>query len=369
MLTPEQLFNKLDNDDLEELEAADILHCLGGGGGSPLDTFMGYCRSYHNRWLLEKPSAFGYTTTSPIYCLGSGPSLTEHLPWLAENQGNIVIICGHSTIPILDDHGIVPDFVTPMERVYWDGIMDVPVHDDTIYAGLLCVPELPQAYKKHCANPPGGNLGTWLGVHNPCHWPRISGAAAVRMASLVGSPHTVLMGHDLCMNDGEHHADKRIPLRESLRDGSTIPCYDGQVRETTQLWLDAMGAIARLKLKATTPCSTGAILSGVQLNDALPVGSGKGLMHNGESFSVDMAEIERKWRSLPIDLRNYARTGKLPLNENAILIQACMHPLWLTFSIEKRLGRHPDVLSWFRDAAHRTLDLLATYAERFQDDM
>lgn len=50
-------------------------------------------------------------------CVATGPSLTKQLPLLKEIQESVTIFCVDASLPILEKWGIVPDFVTSLERI------------------------------------------------------------------------------------------------------------------------------------------------------------------------------------------------------------------------------------------------------------
>jgi len=68
--------------------------------------------------ILKAPRLFvNDIEDTPVFIIGNGPSLDEHLDYIRNNQNNAVILsCGTALKAILDA-GIVPDFHIEMERV------------------------------------------------------------------------------------------------------------------------------------------------------------------------------------------------------------------------------------------------------------
>ena len=52
----------------------------------------------------------------PVAICASGPSLSESIDWLKENQNKVVLIACGSSLPVLIDNGITPDFQLVIER-------------------------------------------------------------------------------------------------------------------------------------------------------------------------------------------------------------------------------------------------------------
>ncbi|MGD9663128.1 MAG: 6-hydroxymethylpterin diphosphokinase MptE-like protein [Porticoccaceae bacterium] len=51
---------------------------------------------------------------------GSGPSLSEDLPWLKEHQNQFIIFAAHSSVSALQQAGIKPDFQFNIETFHWE---------------------------------------------------------------------------------------------------------------------------------------------------------------------------------------------------------------------------------------------------------
>jgi len=68
--------------------------------------------------LLKAPAAFlNQIKDTPVFIIGNGPSLDEHLEYIKENNNNAIIFSCGTAIKAILDAGIVPDFHIEMERV------------------------------------------------------------------------------------------------------------------------------------------------------------------------------------------------------------------------------------------------------------
>lgn len=68
---------------------------------------------YQTNFLKPKE----HKRTDTVIMASSGPSLEKQLPLLREIQDNVTIICGESTLKILELNGITPDICVSMERI------------------------------------------------------------------------------------------------------------------------------------------------------------------------------------------------------------------------------------------------------------
>jgi len=66
-----------------------------------------------NKFLLYRQCAF------PVIITGSGPSLEQSLPFIAENQNNFIIIAASSSVTALSSHGIKADIIIATDGGTW----------------------------------------------------------------------------------------------------------------------------------------------------------------------------------------------------------------------------------------------------------
>lgn len=94
-------------------------------GNSIQDALQGLGHHIHNlRHMIEGPiyqktfvKPHTYKRTDTVIMASSGPSLEKQLPLLKEIQDHVTIICGESTLKILELNGITPDICVSMERI------------------------------------------------------------------------------------------------------------------------------------------------------------------------------------------------------------------------------------------------------------
>lgn len=61
---------------------------------------------------------------SRIVVIGSGPSLNDNLEWLKNNQDKLIIFATHSSVKVLKQHGIRPDFQCSLDTEIGEAILD-----------------------------------------------------------------------------------------------------------------------------------------------------------------------------------------------------------------------------------------------------
>lgn len=67
---------------------------------------------------------------SRIAVIGAGPSLTDDLDWLKKNQKKLILFAAHSSVRLLKENGIVPDFQFALD-IDWTDEMDKQLQLDT----------------------------------------------------------------------------------------------------------------------------------------------------------------------------------------------------------------------------------------------
>jgi hypothetical protein len=61
---------------------------------------------------------------SRVAIVASGPSLLGDIPWLKQNQDNLIILAAHSAVKVLKQHNIKPDFQCSLDTEIEDDLMD-----------------------------------------------------------------------------------------------------------------------------------------------------------------------------------------------------------------------------------------------------
>lgn len=350
----EHIIASLDSGASIDLDAPSVVAALDSYCDCPFDTFWGFANTYRNRRLFDGRLASGWHTTDPVYAIGAGPSLTDHIPWLKENAGRYVCVASLGACPILARHRIPVHFVTPTERV----VHPIPYPEGSVVAMYPWVPVLPPARSDVSVCAPDCPVSRWAGLETFGPQTLLSGMSAAHLASQIGIGDVVLLGHNLChADDGDHHAEGYTGADYSNAD-MLVRCYDGKERPSTSVWRGAVQWSRRARLSATTPDSTSAVLHNVDYCPEMPVAAGKASVHHDGSTGNGGEAVAMLWELLPYDLMRFRDNGEMPDNDNRLLIEACMQPLYVAFSIERRLQRHPDPVAWFEDARRSVVNQL-----------
>lgn len=83
---------------------------------------------YKNVWKICNPVST--PLNMPAVVVGSGPSLNEDINWLKENQENIFIFSGGSSLQVLLKNNIIPDFHCEIENIPMNYELLKPLVDD-----------------------------------------------------------------------------------------------------------------------------------------------------------------------------------------------------------------------------------------------
>ena len=181
--------------------------------------------------------------TCPAICIGSGPSLADHLDELRALQGKALIICADSALEGLLKAGITPHMVTPLERVWTTLAMFPRKHyPGVVFAGASAVhQDVAAKFDKHLSIPGSDVLFTWQGYRQDqlFFYGQSTGVASVALAAKLTSGAIYLVGHDLAFRDNVSHWDG---YHQAYQLGSgverlTIEGHDGKEVQTQRLWI------------------------------------------------------------------------------------------------------------------------------------
>ncbi|HEX5329003.1 motility associated factor glycosyltransferase family protein [Sulfuricurvum sp.] len=183
--------------------------------------------------------------------VSTGPSLTKQIPLLKKIQDYVTIICVDASFPILEKHGIKPDFVTVLERIpetanffkknekeFQDDVIFVCVsivHEDILKAirgGTTVLQMRPHDYTKYFGLDDYGYLGSGMSAANLAH----------ELGMALKFKNIVLIGQDLAFGDDNtsHANDHTFGVNEE--DSSKHDFYveryggNGEIR-TTHYWI------------------------------------------------------------------------------------------------------------------------------------
>ncbi len=226
-----------------------------GYGNDAIDTLMGIehhvqnlprmitCPTTHSLLQVSKPKT--------AIVVSTGPSLTKQLPLLKKIKDYVTIISVDASFPILEKHGIKPDFVTVLERIpetanffkdnskeFQDGVNFVCVsiaHQDVINAirgGTLLLQMRPHGYPKYYGLDEHGYIGVGMSAANLAH----------ELAIAMHYENVILIGQDLAFgDDGTSHASNHFfGVDEEKTEGHEefVERYGGNgFIRTTQYWV------------------------------------------------------------------------------------------------------------------------------------
>lgn len=225
-----------------------------GYGNSAEDTLMGI--EHHIRNLpsmVEGPqldSLLSQKYPKTAIVVSTGPSLTKQIPLLKKIRDHVTIICVDASFPILERHGIKPDFVTVLERIpetanffknntleFQEGVHFICVsisHQDVlnaIRAGTKILQMRPHSYTHFFELHPYGYLGIGMSAANLAH----------ELAIALKFENVILIGQDLAFgrDNTSHASDHFFGVNEEKVEGHDIyvEAYggDGEIR-TTMYW-------------------------------------------------------------------------------------------------------------------------------------
>ncbi len=226
-----------------------------GYGNDATDTLMGIEHHIQNLPRMIEGPMTGSLLEAPkqktAIVVSTGPSLTKQIPLLKKIKDYVTIISVDASFPILEKHGIKPDFVTVLERIpetgnffknnakeFQDGVNFVLVsiaHQDVINAirgGTLLLQMRPHGYTKFFGLDSHGYLGVGMSAANLAH----------ELAIAMHFENVILIGQDLAFgDDGTSHASNHyFGVDEEKTEGHEeyVERYGGNgVIRTTQYWV------------------------------------------------------------------------------------------------------------------------------------
>lgn len=226
-----------------------------GYGNCAIDSLMGIEHHIKNLPAMVKGPKIinlqGQKHPDYAVVVSTGPSLTKQIPLLKRIQDYVTIICVDASFPILEKHGIKPDFVTVLERIpetanffknnakeFQDEVIFVCVsivHEDILKAvrgGTMVLEMRPHDYTKYFGLDEYGYLGSGMSAANLAH----------ELGMALKFKNIVLIGQDLAFGDDNtsHANDHTFGVNEE--DSSKHDFYveryggNGEIR-TTQYWI------------------------------------------------------------------------------------------------------------------------------------
>ncbi len=222
-------------------------------GNDTIDTLIGIEHHIKNIPTMLKNPYFrqlrNKKNSEIAIIVATGPSLTKQLPLLKEIQDYATIISVDASMPILEKWGIIPDFVTSIERVEATGKFFENTSKEfqekfiTIHASLQhervinnsfgdkILVMRPYNYNKFLALNKYGYLGIGMSAAN----------MAYELAYFLGFKKIVLIGQDLAYaQDGTSHANGHVYGKDEVKYKNTdefVTKYGGKgIIRTTRVW-------------------------------------------------------------------------------------------------------------------------------------
>ena len=325
-------------------------------GTDPMDTWRGFINTmvaHRDCDILNAPRIEDIRVNRTVLAVGSGPSLAKHIPSIVSLRDRLFIVAAYSAAPILRRHGITCDVIVPVERLQDD--LDVAhLLRSTIYAGKTVVPDLPQAAYERWLNVDNSPMYEFFGVNGTTSSAPLSGLEALRVAVTIAKGAEVYsVGNDLCYVDGESHAASTELRNTNLVD---VLCRDGAYRPSRPEWVDG---IRWAKNEFKDARITFLECHGAELGDHLcdheiiapRMGAIPAIeyLHDIKREHISKTE-HRGWcaclfSQIEAIKKNPAQLTGHP-RHYLDAIHYIFNPVYLAFSIEKRLNRHPDIDGW-----------------------
>ncbi|MGD9970915.1 MAG: 6-hydroxymethylpterin diphosphokinase MptE-like protein [Sulfuricurvum sp.] len=241
--------------EINKLITATIESNIVSHGNDMIDSLMGI--EHHVINLPEMIDSIPVKSLSQYKCaktaviVSTGPSLSKQIPLLKEIQNYVTIISVDASFPILEKHGIKPDFVTILERVpetakFFEEnavefqkdvnfVMVSFVHHkvkEAIRSGNIVMVMRPNEYLRYFELERYGYLGHGMSAANLAH----------DLAIALNIPNVILIGQDLSFGaDNTSHAEGHV-YGEDEEDPSGHEVFiekyggNGEVR-TTKYWI------------------------------------------------------------------------------------------------------------------------------------
>lgn len=334
-------------------------------GDDTLDVLVGAYNIAKNIKSLAYPCPYQFTD-SPAIVVGSGPSLMDYLPAIAEDYGKYLIVASASAVKPLIDHGIVPHVVAPKERTFYPDWCFKDCPDSVLYAGLHVVPGLAHRFTNQMCVGDGANLAVWSDTWMPYAPGPTSGTHAMGMALAMTSGPVFLVGMDNC---GGHYTG--YAGNEHRMEGAVL-CYDGEYRQSNWLYRVARANMAhKHQGRCYNVATNAAMVDGIPLYDFISVNSKVVMPQMHHTMTMRYDDMRQKLKRLPQDLDTFygisqsahtiqdTHLHKMD-SPNKPLFMAMMAPTIAQLSMERRIGlSDADVLEWYREATRNIIDMIA----------
>jgi len=251
-------YNKFFTDDIlriNQINLRAIKQAINNLGNDVKDTLIGIEHHVKNTPEMIKNIQFrklaqiNKQMSNTAIIISTGPSLAKQLPLLKKVKDYATLIAVDASMPILEKHGIKPDFVVSLERVPATGKFFkttskefqkdiVMVHASLQHREVLdnshgkkCLVMRPFYFTKSLGLNPYGFLGIGMSAAN----------MAYELAYVLKHKNIVLIGQDLAYGiDGKSHASGHVYGEDEVKFKETdeyVTAYGGEgTIRTTQVW-------------------------------------------------------------------------------------------------------------------------------------
>lgn len=180
----------------------------------------------------------------PALIVATGPSLNKQLSLLKLHQDLFTIIAVDTAWPILNKHGIVPDFLVALDPISLPSWPENGLQDKLIViSDLICSPELVWSCLNHqlfsYSDPTIYATANKIGaVADPILTGGSVATQAFNLAIKMGANPVILIGQDLALTDGKDHAEGYLFkydtnfLESQSSKGYDIKAYHGGIVRT-----------------------------------------------------------------------------------------------------------------------------------------
>lgn len=178
-----------------------------------------------------------------IAVVGSGPSLENDIPWLQANRDKLIVFAVHSSVRVLRQHGIEPDFQVTLDTELLPHLPKLQLDPEV---PLICYykidPKAIESFKTVLMLPENGKANTVRFKRAITHTHPTSGNTALAAALFMQAPETYLLGLDM----GFRAAEKSHAAGSWYDDAGGAGHEDAKLRDNVKIkanFEEAEGAI------------------------------------------------------------------------------------------------------------------------------
>ena len=264
------------------------------------DSLLALAHQYHNLNkqvpLLAKVAPLPECATLPVFVLGNGPSLDEHIDYIVANRDKVILASCGTTLRALYQYGIKPDFHLEMERTRITHSVLKSVGDDDYLRSIPLLtlntisPDVLDLFDRQLMglkmvepsteivmNPQLGCSNANLAQLIYCN-PTVSNLA-LSFFTCMGFKNIYLFGVDLGFTSAAHHSkksiyydqhgdDKKLFDKQALANLRAPGNHVDEVDTTMIFQMSAQGLTQLLALYSDVNCYN--LGNGIKIDGAIP---------------------------------------------------------------------------------------------------